>query len=368
MIDYKKNLIFTVIGILLALLFSEVFLELVVFLSPKKKNLNIYRTCGDCSYLYEHIPGSVSINSHGLRGEEILSSNGKKAKRLLVLGDSVSFGVGVKSNQTFPALLNERLKGRGIEVLNAGVSGYSTYNEVRLFSDKLMALKPDYVILQFCLNDISDPRMHLNAYSRIEIPIPDEAVPNTGIHEKLPDHTSGILRNMFWLRSFALFEAFSKYTLNKQAQWNVRNLGIEKDSRFWSTYVTGEIALDMQPLLDYESPEWRWLRRQFDIIDESAKKIGAQLIFLFVPVAYQLEHGYPLHPEELFHRHSRERGIPFIDPLAELSRYPQERMYIMNSLPGTHGTTPDVWHFSAEGHEKVAGIIDHRLFAGDLRS
>lgn len=45
--------------------------------------------------------------------------------RLLLLGDSFTEGLGVAYEQTFVGVLAERLRGRGIEVLNAAVSSYS---------------------------------------------------------------------------------------------------------------------------------------------------------------------------------------------------------------------------------------------------
>lgn len=46
---------------------------------------------------------------------------------------------------------------RPLEIINLGVSGYQTMQEVATLSDKGLAYRPDLVILQSCLNDFSDP-------------------------------------------------------------------------------------------------------------------------------------------------------------------------------------------------------------------
>ncbi|HSN85983.1 MAG TPA: SGNH/GDSL hydrolase family protein, partial [Thermoanaerobaculia bacterium] len=56
---------------------------------------------------------------------------------------------------TFPALLEERLRGAGIpaEVINLGVSGYNTRQEVETLKDKGLRFQPDLVLLAYTLND-----------------------------------------------------------------------------------------------------------------------------------------------------------------------------------------------------------------------
>ena len=57
----------------------------------------------------------VSTNSLGLRGPELAP---KSTYRILCLGESVTFGWGVKDSETYPSQLQQRL---GVEVINAGI-------------------------------------------------------------------------------------------------------------------------------------------------------------------------------------------------------------------------------------------------------
>jgi lysophospholipase L1-like esterase len=100
----------------------------------------------------------VSINRQGLRGPEI----GPKAPgtlRVLALGDSFTFGVGAREEETFPARLQQILRARGVraEVLNAGVPGFGVPDEVAWFQRWGWPLDPDVIVLAvFVANDLQD--------------------------------------------------------------------------------------------------------------------------------------------------------------------------------------------------------------------
>lgn len=98
--------------------------------------------------------GAVRINGLGLRGREISRAKRADVRRVLVFGDSFVFGVGVDEEHLFTSHL-ERLLGPGVEVVNMGVSGYSTDQEYILFQDLGEKLDPDLVILVVCDNDFS---------------------------------------------------------------------------------------------------------------------------------------------------------------------------------------------------------------------
>jgi lysophospholipase L1-like esterase len=100
----------------------------------------------------------VAINREGLRGPELepLPPGGM---RVLVLGDSFAFGVGAEQQESYPARLEEILRSRGarVQVLNAGVPGYSVPDAVTWFQAHGKALDPDVVLLTvFTGNDLQD--------------------------------------------------------------------------------------------------------------------------------------------------------------------------------------------------------------------
>src|SRR5262245_42693802 len=74
--------------------------------------------------------------------------------KLVVLGDSLAAGLGVKPEQSFPSRLEAALKaqGRNVAVLNQGVSGDTTAGGVDRL-DWLLADKPDIVLVELGAND-----------------------------------------------------------------------------------------------------------------------------------------------------------------------------------------------------------------------
>ena len=95
-------------------------------------------------------------NSLGFRDREHALQKPEGAYRILVLGDSITQGLGVKHDRDlFTAVLERRLGARGAdaEVLNFGVSGYNTQQEVETLRDKGLRYAPDLVVLAFCVND-----------------------------------------------------------------------------------------------------------------------------------------------------------------------------------------------------------------------
>jgi hypothetical protein len=96
----------------------------------------------------------VRINSHGLRGPERTREKPPGVRRIAVLGDSFTWGVGAAEPELFTTLIEKEL--RGTEVLNFGVAGYSPV-QYHLLTEKVLSFHPDVVVVAFCLgNDFID--------------------------------------------------------------------------------------------------------------------------------------------------------------------------------------------------------------------
>jgi lysophospholipase L1-like esterase len=101
----------------------------------------------------------VTINSNGLRGPELPYAKHTHAKRILYVGDSVTFGFGLEDTETYPfrvqALLN-RVLDDSIETVNAGVDGYSPRQECAYLTSEGLRYQPDLVVVSFVLNDVTE--------------------------------------------------------------------------------------------------------------------------------------------------------------------------------------------------------------------
>lgn len=76
-------------------------------------------------------------------------------RRVAILGDSVTYGYRLPAEHAYPQQLEALLAARGkrIEVLNAGVAGWSTREERAAYA-RLRPYRPERVLLAVCLNDL----------------------------------------------------------------------------------------------------------------------------------------------------------------------------------------------------------------------
>jgi lysophospholipase L1-like esterase len=106
------------------------------------------------------LPHRIHINSLGFRGREFAAEKPPGTYRILCLGDSYTFGDYVNDDETFPADLERKLRemkaGRPIDVVNAGVNGYTITDEAGLAEEKGFSLGPDAIVVAFVLNDLAD--------------------------------------------------------------------------------------------------------------------------------------------------------------------------------------------------------------------
>lgn len=103
----------------------------------------------------------VQINALGFRdARDYALDKGPGTFRILVLGDSVTFGHGSLSKTTYPFLLEQRLKAWrpdvDWQVWNLGVPGYNTSQELAYLQAVEEAYQPDLAIVGFYLNDLYD--------------------------------------------------------------------------------------------------------------------------------------------------------------------------------------------------------------------
>ena len=99
---------------------------------------------------------SVRINSDGFRGSE-LPATFQSMYRVLVIGESTTFGWKVGDNDTYPHQLQTYLHRAGADsvcVVNAGVPSYTSLQALICVRELLPRIKPHLVIVNVMWNDI----------------------------------------------------------------------------------------------------------------------------------------------------------------------------------------------------------------------
>lgn len=231
----------------------------------------------------------VSINSLGLRGQEVDLKPAENEIRILMLGDSLVFGIGLSDQYTIPRQLEQQLNGNSEEivysVINMGVPSYNTEQELIQLQIIGFSLDPDLVLLIFTDNDLQ-PKMWV--FDRRASPLVDLAQRS---------YAMSLLARLYW--EIAGDEDRVPYLANREThpRWPVvraalaeiaelcRAKGVPfllftRESSPRLEAIAAEIGvpvLDLEPLL--EDPRWNkpGVALTVSAIDPHPNRAGAEM-------------------------------------------------------------------------------------------
>ncbi len=91
-----------------------------------------------------------SINSRSFRGPEFAPRKAPGVFRIFCVGGSTTAGNWVNNDETWPAYLEQFLQphGQRVEVINAGVQGWCSYQDLLRFQAEIVNYQPDLVIIK----------------------------------------------------------------------------------------------------------------------------------------------------------------------------------------------------------------------------
>lgn len=279
---------------------------------------------------------TVTVNNAGLRGPR-LDARQASVYRILVLGDSFAFGFGIEDDATFPVGLERCLNdsGRGkYEVLNAGIPGYGTVDQLNFLMSRGAGLAPDLVILQFLSsNDLDENRYPATEWADVE---------EGWLVSRNYDPATMLplwKRVEYWVKgnfhSVQFISARVGYLLLKSS------LFPELERAFW-----GERFADEEEQLFEEA---------LIGIKQHTREIGAELLFLYAtaqgPVVAREEPT--LGSEALVSRVASEHGIDWVNSF-RLMRASEDRMNFYYPADG---------HWNPAGHRFVSEILCGEVLA-----
>lgn len=225
------------------------------------------------------VPGWISTNSLGLRAPEPPAV--KTKTRVLVLGDSYTFGFGLREQETFCAVLGGRLAG-SVEVYNAGISGFEIADSVAQYFRVVDRIDPDVVIVTFVTNDLNDSYVS-NSEGNLSPPSLEQA------EEGMFASTANVLR-MAWCEGLS-GEAFADFVSRHSQGPHFFLMGLSPfGASRWQRYER-ELA---RLVADARKRDARIVVATFDPVDAFfARKLTNLCARLGVPV-YGIGHGVNL--------------------------------------------------------------------------
>jgi hypothetical protein len=100
-----------------------------------------------------------AMNHWGFREREFADKPAEGVYRIAVIGDSFTYGQGITESDRVTNILEQRLSQstRKFEVLNFGRPGAETLDELEFLHDVVFKVSPDFVLLQWYVNDVEKP-------------------------------------------------------------------------------------------------------------------------------------------------------------------------------------------------------------------
>jgi len=293
------------------------------------------------TYGWEPRPGArilqsgkpVSVNRAGYRGPELPLRGDGRETRLLLLGDSIAFGLEVGDQDTFAYRLHAE---PGFEVVNLAVDGYGPDQSLLKLEREGLRFAPDVVIMNVCLeNDFAD------AVS--------ESFLHDGSHPK----------PYFRLRGDDLVLHDGHLKLAGRERLGLR---LRERSRLFAALAS---ALDRKP------DPVHWLdRREAALRDPQAEALTVALVARMRALArsHGAEFVVALHPgRDTFRRRSRwSKAFQRAPPLAGARVVDLRAEYLSRGLGAGDVVMDHVGHLTVGGHRAAAEILSRMLRAQGL--
>ena len=307
------------------------------------------------------------ISSLGMRDGQFNLEKDDETYRILALGDSFTFGHGVKAENSYVNLLEKKLnEKRKVEIINSGVFGYSPIIYYLYLSKKGLSYNPNMVILFFTLTDFWEDRKR---FSELRLSYPEitddelsRKIEKTDIEFRFdlinstPQITPGISHNLkIWLRGHVKTYGAIVDFIKKKGQ------PVQQDVLY-----QGDVDRDIMALLrgDKISQEnweelWKLPVRHLGMIADTLEKKDIKFMVVLIPEAIQVsDEEWPNRTALGLPKHFTDPRGPFQDELVK--RLKRKNIEFVDLLSDFQKSDIGPLYFSDDGHFRESG---HKLAA-----
>jgi lysophospholipase L1-like esterase len=312
----KKNIIVLITSLSIFFLTAELIFRIIVSDSPPGT------TYGK----------AVEENTDGFRDRDFIIPKPAKTYRILVLGDSFTWGIGLTLEETLPKQLEKRLidasANKNIEVINASIPGFNTVQALLLLNEKGLKYDPDMILLIYNLNDIEFlPQLSSKNYDETKIIPKVEVDPGEDISNTFKDKgMRGLIR---WFEVRSKFVSF----LVPRVGSLLRQMGLLTSVEFsWVERI-------FQGYTD-DSPGWLETKRGLREIEEICRTRGIVFTAAIYPLLVELKSYKGKKPHATLHNYLDSIEVPYVD-LLTVFEGKNSQSYWINYVDG---------HPNAEAH------------------
>jgi hypothetical protein len=302
---------------------------------------------------YELVPGAsgagwgseVRLSSAGMRDREYARSKPPGVRRVAVLGDSLTFGTGLSAEQTYPDVLEERLRADRVEVLNFGVGGYDVADDAAVLEHAALAYEPDLVLVGYCVNDVGVHSVNLESlegHERFSSPLYRLRVAQWLAREAERRRTDD------WSERVNRPDEFTR-----RFDGRLSPIGGDAElERIRATIAEHAARAAGDPFLGWYADREKLARLRWALrrIAELARSSGADVLVVFLPypAALELPQAYAS-VRELVARECELAGVAFDDPWPEFAGMEAGELHL---------NLAESLHVSALAHAKLAARLE----------
>jgi hypothetical protein len=319
----------------------------------------------------------VQVNSEGLRDREHTKAKPPNTLRVAVLGDSFTEAIHVPVEQTFWSKLERKLgnceavKGRkNVEVINFGVQGYGTAQELIMLRKKVWDYNPDIVVLAFFIgNDVinNSPKLEYDLYRPFfAYDASGKLVPDMSFRNRAP-----IDRNE---RAVSFVDRMPSLIVNNSRILQViKKVDLERKKRDLSEDFT---ALSIQNLKEPQNADWQeaWRVTEGLIVTMRNEVVQKNADFLVVTIGDPIQVGPDAERRKNFMRKNNIQDLFYPDRRLEklgaregfrvLNLSEQIQGYTEKYQVCAHGfenSVPCGGHWNELGHRLASILINRNL-------
>jgi lysophospholipase L1-like esterase len=316
-----KKIVFSIIPLLFLLFSAEIFLRFFPVYKPIAGATRSGYVIADKDLTWRLNPNVKGYRAPNREGFRDFPYKPDANIKVLLLGDSISWGDLVPHTEDIYPQVCEKLltkeTGATFEIINTGVPGYSTLQELKFLQLYGKKYKPDVVVLQFCLNDVVDRFRTMAAYG--------------GDSNFLGVDTRAACRG---------FASLSQYS--KIVETVVRYK--QREGRNYQEYEVKNLV--KTPLSEEIKYAWQLIFKELKEMKSVAKSLNAEFVILIAPYKFQLAgKKSDLLPQKMLIDFAEKNSIDYIDLFPDFAANKDKELYA------------DANHFEIEGHKVAAAKL-----------
>lgn len=407
-----QKLLLILLGFFLGAIVAEVALRIAGYSYPEFYQRDAIRGAalrpGAEGWYRKEGEAYVRINSDGLRDEEHAITKPANAYRIAVLGDSYSEALSVSFEEAFWSVMGKQVQqcpamsDKKVEVINFGVSGYGTAQELLTLREKVWKYSPDLVLLAVTTNnDVTDNLRALKKASDIpyfvldnnQLTLDDSFKTTRAfvfsdsqlgrLSDWLTVHSRAVQAVMQGKRAIRiLIESWRLKRASQAKSQSADTANVKAESKKPSDLFarSEELGVDNLIYLEPDNPVWNDAWRITEaLLAEMRNEVNAQGA-KFVIVT--LSNGPQVLPEpagrenfkkyfgvtDLFYPDNRiksvgeREGIPVITLAPELQQYAERNKVFLHGFGDNIGNG----HWNPIGHRVAGELIAQKLCQGAL--